>query len=399
MSRCVSLFPVVLVAAAAAPVGQLPPARPPATATVPVVGLGESGNAGTRNEALRRFHSIVNEVPDRIRYTGNVVYRTVDGAELQLDVYLRSGPVPGPNRQSPDPQPRDDPSRDPQSPDRQSRDREGADLPPDSADRPHDLYPALIFVHGGGWRSGDKRLNRAILYDFVDHGYATFSINYSLAPKCRFPACIEDCKAAVRWVRANAGTYGVDPKRIGLVGASAGGHLVALAAVSDADDFLDGDNPDQSSRVSAVVAYFGVFDFRGVGGAAGGIIDMFMGGLENDRRELFRRASPITYVEAARGQQFIAPPFPPFMLIHGDEDSLVSIDQSRRMHCALRDVGADSTLIEVKGGQHGLMTGDMDPPPTEFRRRMFEFLDRHVKGERRNPKHEIRNNDRNQKKE
>src|SRR5262249_22409445 len=133
-------------------------------------------------------------------------------------------------------------------------------------------FPAVVCIHGGGWRGGSRQdLTRSIpplggrsLIEYLaGRGYVAATVSYRLAPKDKFPAQIEDCKAAVRWLRANAKKYKINPERFGAVGFSAGGHLVSLLGTSDKDDALEGNggNPEQSSRVQAVVNFFGPTDF------------------------------------------------------------------------------------------------------------------------------------------
>ena len=122
--------------------------------------------------------------------------------------------------------------------------------------------PAVLWLHGGGWERGDKNGNSGAIM-LADAGFATASIFYRLSGDSPFPADIQDCKCAIRYLRANAGTYGVDPNRIGVAGASAGGHLAELLATADDKAGLEGDGGWQnvSSRVQAASAYYGVSDF------------------------------------------------------------------------------------------------------------------------------------------
>ena len=136
---------------------------------------------------------------------------------------------------------------------------------PEKADGP---LPVIVWVHGGGWLAGSKDGGGPAL-PFVGKGYAVAAINYRLSQHAKFPAQIEDCKAAIRWLRANAKTYNLDPDHIGVWGASAGGHLVALLGTSGDVKELEGKegNTDQSSRVQAVVDWFGPTDLTKMGGS------------------------------------------------------------------------------------------------------------------------------------
>src|SRR5262245_29691065 len=123
-------------------------------------------------------------------------------------------------------------------------------------------FSAILCVHGGGWKAGDRAdLNLLIAY-LADRGFAAATVSYRLAPKHKFPAQIEDCKAAVRWLRANAKQHRINPDKIGAVGFSAGGHLVSLLGAADKDAGLEGKggNPEQSTKIQAVVNFFGPTD-------------------------------------------------------------------------------------------------------------------------------------------
>lgn len=228
-------------------------------------------------------------------------------------------------------------------------------LPP-GADRAEPL-PVLVWVHGGGWQAGSK--NNCPLAPLCGRGYAVVSVQYRLTDAATFPAQIHDCKGAVRWIRANATKYNLDPRRIGAAGGSAGGHLVALLGTSGDLRELEGDvggNLDHSSRVQAVCDFCGPADFVGresvLTGADGrepqALIRLF-GGPLSENREKARLASPVVHVSADD---------PPFLIIHGDEDPLVPVSQSERLAAALKQAGVDATLHVVKGGGHGVIGPD-----------------------------------------
>jgi len=219
-----------------------------------------------------------------------------------------------------------------------------------------DRLPLIIWVHGGAWMGGDKGNCPAVR--FVHKGYAVASINYRLSQHAIFPAQIEDCKAAVRWLRANADKYGLDPKRIGVWGSSAGGHLVALLGTTgDVKEFDKGENLKFSSRVQAVCDYFGPTDFLKIGelpsnikhNAADSPESKLIGGAILENKEACRRANPITYVTKDD---------PPFLIVHGDADLLVPHNQSELLYEALQKAGVQAKLHIVKGGGHG---GFKDP--------------------------------------
>ena len=210
---------------------------------------------------------------------------------------------------------------------------------PEKAERP---VPVILWIHGGGWTRGDKTNGPA--FGFAQKGYAVASMNYRFSQHATFPAQIFDCKAAVRWLRANARKYSLDANHIGAWGASAGGHLVALLATTGGVKDLEGPggNADQSSRVQAVVDWYGPTDFLTAG--AKDTRTNLIGGDPQTNPDKARRASPMTYVlkDAA-----------PILIMHGDEDNTVPIAQSETFAAALKKAGADATFVVIKGGKHG----------------------------------------------
>jgi acetyl esterase/lipase len=177
----------------------------------------------------------------------------------------------------------------------------------------------------------------------------TASLFYRLSGDSPFPADIEDCKCAIRFLRANASKYGIDPDRIGVAGASAGGHLAELLATTDRGAGLDGDGGwnGVSSKVQAAAAYYGVSDFT-VGAMqfqhhTGRVVVKLFRGTEKDKPELYRKASPIYYVSQDA---------PPLLLVHGEDDDLVPFDQSVRMADAYRRAGRPVEFIPVSHAGH-----------------------------------------------
>jgi acetyl esterase/lipase len=237
--------------------------------------------------------------------------------------------------------------------------------------------PLIIWIHGGAWLGGSKDEGNPAL-PLLGRGYAVASINYRLSQQARFPAQIEDCKAAVRFLRANAKKYGLDPKRFGVWGASAGGHLVALLGTSGGVKELEGDGPNQgvSSRVQAVCDWFGPVDLLKMGEQSGPHSQLrhdapdspesrLLGGPVQERKELARRANPSTYIDKDD---------PPFLIFHGDHDDLVPVQQSRMLDKALKAAGVESTLVVVSGGGHGPGIGT-----PENLKKIEKFFDRHLK--------------------
>ncbi len=216
--------------------------------------------------------------------------------------------------------------------------------------------PLLVWIHGGAWLGGSKQ--RPLALRFAEKGYAVASINYRLSQHATFPAQIEDCKAAIRWLRANAAQHGYDPNRIGVWGSSAGGHLVALLGTTgDVKEFDVGPNAGVSSRVQAVCDFFGPTDFTKMSSfpstmkhdAPDSPEAKLIGGAVQENKDKCQRANPISYVTKDD---------PPFLIVHGDKDPLVPHNQSEILLDALKKAGAEASLYTVKGGGHG---GFKDP--------------------------------------
>jgi acetyl esterase/lipase len=210
-------------------------------------------------------------------------------------------------------------------------------------------FPAIICLHGGGWVSGQRQQMKGTLEAMSLRGYVAISPDYRLAPQHRFPAQIEDCKAAVRWVRAHAQEYRINPDKIGVFGFSAGGHLACLLGVTDKEDGLEGKggNAEQSSAVQAVVSFFGPTDFTKPVWSDKVIerhLKPFLGGTAEEKADVYRRASPLTYA----GKNA-----PPCLFVHGTTDDIVPIQQSEEMVKKLRQAGVSARLIEVVGEGHG----------------------------------------------
>jgi acetyl esterase/lipase len=210
-------------------------------------------------------------------------------------------------------------------------------------------FPAIICIHGGGWVGGHRRDMAMTIGVLAARGYVAISPDYRLAPGGRFPAPVEDCKAAVRWLRAHARAYKVDPNRIGAMGFSAGAHLACMLGVTDKADGLEGSggNPDESSRVQAVVSFFGPTDltqsvFRK--DAVENNLAPLLGGTLAEQPEAYRRASPIRYVTEKS---------PPFLFLHGSKDPVVPLEQSKDMAARLQQAGVSARVEVVDGEGHG----------------------------------------------
>ena len=233
--------------------------------------------------------------------------------------------------------------------------------------------PLIIWVHGGAWLEGSKE--NPVPLSYLSEGYAVASINYRLSRHALFPSQIEDCKSAVRWLRANANRYNIDPNRFGVWGESAGGHLAALLGTTgDVNDFDKGENLGVSSRVQAVVDCFGPTDFlqmdmhRLPNGQVHNSSDSpeskLVGGPIQENKKKAAKANPITYVTKDDA---------PFLIIHGDRDPLVPHHQSELLEAALKKADVPVKFYTVEGAGHG---GFKDPKVTELTK---EFLAKHLK--------------------
>lgn len=220
-------------------------------------------------------------------------------------------------------------------------------LPAESAK----AIPAVLVIRGGGWRMGDKEAFAPIAARLAASGLAAVCIEYRTSSEARYPAAANDVKAAVRWLRANAVQYGIDPERLGAIGGSAGGHLAAMLATTHRVDELDGEggNPDVSNRVQAVVAMAPAVDL--VGFAADGrapgdspaALEAFLGSSFGDNPELWAEASPITYVH---------PGAAPILLLHSAADLTVPIRQSQALAERYREAVAPVELVTLVGAPH-----------------------------------------------
>jgi len=210
--------------------------------------------------------------------------------------------------------------------------------------------PAVLAIHGGGWRGGSKRGYGPMAAALVEHGYVVVAVDYRLsrpgAPS--WPANSDDLRAAVRWLRGHAAVYGVDPNRIAVMGASAGGHLAALLATCPEGPSPGSEpRPAISARVQAVIDFYGPSDLPALAAEspyAGAALALYLGGGPDDVPDRYEAASPARHVTRDT---------PPMLLIHGTDDWNVPLDQSRRLSAALAAEGVRHRLIIVEGARHG----------------------------------------------
>jgi acetyl esterase/lipase len=221
-------------------------------------------------------------------------------------------------------------------------------------------YPGIVCIHGGAWRFGNRSHlmirtswlgNQSVLEYLAARGFVAVTVSYRLVPTGDFDAQLADCKAAVRWLRANAAKYGVDPDHVAACGYSAGGHLACLLGVTDPADGLEGagGNPTQPSKVQAVIDMFGPTDLTSWGRTQefeDSVFVPLLGARLKDRPDLYRRASPVTYLRPGRT-------VPPFFIAHGTEDKLVPIAQSQELDAKLTELGVKHRYVEMTGARHG----------------------------------------------
>jgi acetyl esterase/lipase len=221
-------------------------------------------------------------------------------------------------------------------------------------------YPLVVFIHGGGWISGDKTDVEAFQPYFLNSGFAVASINYRYCFVHKWPKQIFDCKAAIRFLRANAPTYSIDPDRIGVFGISAGGQLAAVLGTSSGVESLEGnvgDHDDVSSIVHAVATYYpptDLFEFaqhEGPDGLASKLIGIeILDVIENIDDPEF--AEWVALINSASPMSHVTKDDPPFYLVHGDQDVIVPFEHSQWLHDALIAGGVTSTFDLLPGFGH-----------------------------------------------
>jgi acetyl esterase/lipase len=266
-------------------------------------------------------------VPEGVRFESGIEYANPDGQHLQLDL---------------------------------ARPRTG--------DGP---FPAILCIHGGGFRAGSRQVYDALCIRLAQRGYVALTVSYRLAPKYRFPAAVHDVKAAVRWVRANARKFRLDSDRIGVTGGSAGGHLAQFLGVTAGVKEFEGDggHATQSSAVACVVNVYGPSDFtRSYGKSvdAAEVLPLFLGGNLDTARRQHLRASPLYWV---------TPDAAPTLCIHGTQDKYVAHEQAVWLVDRLQAAGVEAELLTLKGAGHGFTGKDAETAE----RAMMTFFDKHLK--------------------
>ncbi len=236
----------------------------------------------------------------------------------------------------------------------------------------------LVYIHGGAWRNGSKRGGLSRIANFLQtKRYAGVSIGYRLTPEQRWPAQIHDCKAAIRWIKAHAKQYGLDPNRIAACGDSAGGHLVSMLGVSAGNKDLEGTlgkHSDQTSTVAAVINYFGPSQLLLLDSKPGTMVHdapdspegMLIGGPIQQHKQATLLASPLHYVNK---------PICPFLIIHGTKDMIIPCHQAEILDAALDKHKSESILIRVTGAGHGVGGRFLDET-------VLRFVDHHLFGQK-----------------
>lgn len=223
--------------------------------------------------------------------------------------------------------------------------------PKESREKPR---ACVVWIHGGGWQNGNKSSGTGRLASLVASGdYVGVSVGYRLTDETAWPGQIHDCKAAIRWIRANAKTLKIDPDKIGVWGSSAGGHLVSMLGTSGDVKELEGKNgsPDVSSRVACVVDFCGPSDFLAIPkdgpkvSEPSGSLYKLLGGPLGEKQDIAKEASPITYVTKDD---------PPFLIVHGTDDRTVAIKQAELLHAVQQKAGVNTTFVKITGGGHGI---------------------------------------------
>jgi len=233
------------------------------------------------------------------------------------------------------------------------------------------LLPAVICIHGGGFRAGHRDGYNGLCLTLAKHGYVAVTASYRLAPKYPFPAAVHDTKAAVRWLRANARRLNVDPDRVGATGGSAGGHLAQFLAVTSGVAMFEGTggNPDQSSHVACVVNVYGPSDFTksyGKSVDAAEVLPLFLGGNLETARHQHILSSPLYWV---------TPTAAPTLCIHGTEDKYVAHEQAVWLIDKLKAADVEAELLTLPGAGHGFKGEDA----AKAEQALIGFFDKRLK--------------------
>ena len=232
--------------------------------------------------------------------------------------------------------------------------------------------PGVLMIHGGGWIGGDKSQYQKFGEKLAEKGYVAFSMNYRMLPFFPHPAQMDDVQRAMRWIRAHAADYNLDPKRIGALGDSAGGHLVSLLGTTETRDNSDSNLAKFSSRANCVIDLYGPSDFTVPAAQASDqaqqlVVMLFGGKKQAEAPDAYREGSPVVHVDKHSA---------PFLIMHGDKDPLVPISQSERLHKALKDAKVESTFVVFPNEGHGFNTVADQEKRDQL---ALDFLKKHLK--------------------
>ncbi|QEH35498.1 Carboxylesterase NlhH [Aquisphaera giovannonii] len=232
-------------------------------------------------------------------------------------------------------------------------------------------YPAVLVIHGGGWRAGNKKDCQIMMPDLARRGYVAVSPQYRFCPKETFPAQLDDVKEAVRWVKAHAKEYRVDPDRVGAMGFSAGGHLSLMLGLTGPSDGLEGPGAEggADTKVVAVVNFFGPTDLAAddIPQGVRPMVKDLLGATPREKPELAARASPLTYV--SKGDAAI-------LTFQGTKDPLVPHTQATKLADAMTAAGVPGRVELLLGASHGWGEPDL----TRTKEDTIAFFDRYLKG-------------------
>ena len=250
-------------------------------------------------------------------------------------------------------------------------------LPEDQGEQP---LPVILFLFGGGWEMGNRhQFIRYGLEDYPLEGFAVVTVDYRYLQEAIFPAQFQDVVSAIHWIRDSAKEYDFDVGRVGVIGPSAGGHLSALAGtVNRTGEFAGNEDVSRSSNVQAVVDYYGPTDFLQVDAHLtlgeklwsdpDSTVSRLLGAPIKTVPESVQMANPIAYIDGSE---------PPFLILHGEEDDVVPLQQSKILHQALVAAGVESEFVVVKGGAHGYGGDFFTEMPAQ---KVLAFFQRHLQG-------------------
>jgi acetyl esterase/lipase len=247
---------------------------------------------------LEKLVNLNPDVPSDIKEIKNIEYKNINGKSLQLDIYI-----------------------------------------PDNAIKP---APLLVFIHGGGWRSGQRSDYLVYLIAFAKKGYITATVSYRLLADSCYPACVKDISDAAGWFFKNGGTYGYDPDRIALVGGSAGAHLALLTAYGWKRDSL-GNDTAAHHRIKAVVDIYGPYDMTTEYARNHSLVTSFLAHSYEDAPDLYRESSP---------EHYLGEGDPPTLILHGTSDDLVPVSQSDSLAAKLGRLGIPYAYYRLPGWPH-----------------------------------------------